>query len=438
MAEDERADEPLLIVEDLEKHYPIAGGMFGREAGAVHAVDGVSFTLDTGETLGLVGESGCGKSTLATSLLGLEVPTGGSVRFDGRDVTGLSGQARRRFRREAQLVFQDPDSSFDPRMTVGESVTEPLRIHGLADRDRRREVGIDIIETVGLTAADFDRYPHEFSGGQRQRLALARALVVNPRLLVADEPVSALDASVQSEILALLADLQAELGLAVLFISHDLSVVRAVCDRVAVMYLGEIVEVGPTASVFEAPGHPYTEALLSAIPEPVPGRPDDAVRLGGAVPDATNPPPGCRFHTRCPAVIQPEGVDVDQQTWRRILDARDRLVDGRFEVAGLQERGSGTSLEATIRSELDVPDRVDDPDLDRAMERAVDALAERDPGRAAQELAAAFETPCERAEPEPQPVGADHEAACLLHSPGAKSGRLDREGGFVWEGDRRA
>ena len=218
--------EPLLEVRDLEKHYPLTEGILKRQVGAVRAVDGVSFTLDPGETLGLVGESGCGKSTVATSMLRLEEPTGGRVVFDGENIVAFDDEELKRFRREAQIVFQDPTSSFDPRMSVGESVTEALRVHGLSDRARRRAVGEDLLERVGLSATDYDRYPHEFSGGQKQRVAIARALVVNPRLIVADEPVSALDVSVKSAVLDLLADLQQEFGIALVFISHDLSVVR--------------------------------------------------------------------------------------------------------------------------------------------------------------------------------------------------------------------
>ncbi|ESS07263.1 MAG: oligopeptide/dipeptide ABC transporter, ATP-binding protein, C-terminal domain protein, partial [uncultured archaeon A07HB70] len=276
--------DPLLSVRDLEKHYPLTEGILKRQVGSVRAVDGVSFDLAAGETLGLVGESGCGKSTAATAALRLEEPTGGTVLFDGDDVTAFDDSELKRFRREAQMIFQDPTSSFDPRMSVGESVTEALRVHGISDRARRRAVGEDLLERVGLAAEDYDRYPHEFSGGQRQRIAVARALVVNPRLVVADEPVSALDVSVKSAVLDLLADLQAEFGIAMVFISHDLSVVREVADRVAVMYLGEIVEMAPTERLFEAPEHPYTEALLSAIPRPDPDAAARTIQLSGSVP----------------------------------------------------------------------------------------------------------------------------------------------------------
>ncbi|MFB6311764.1 MAG: ATP-binding cassette domain-containing protein, partial [Salinirussus sp.] len=234
--------EPLVRVQDLTKHYPITKGVLRREVGRTRAVDGVDFEIGRGETLGLVGESGCGKSTVGTTLLRLEEPTAGDVYFDGEPVSEFDGERLKQFRREAQMIFQDPVSSFDPRMTVGQSVAEPLQIHGLRDADRRRAIVEDLLDRVGMMAEDADAYPNEFSGGQKQRIALARALSTNPRLIVADEPVSALDVSVQSEILSLLDSIQEEFGLSLLFISHDMGVVREICDRVAVMYLGEIVE----------------------------------------------------------------------------------------------------------------------------------------------------------------------------------------------------
>jgi peptide/nickel transport system ATP-binding protein len=420
---------PLLEVRDLEKHYPLTEGILKRQVGAVRAVDGVSFTLDSGETLGLVGESGCGKSTVATSMLRLEEPTGGRVVFDGENVVAFDDEELKRFRREAQIVFQDPTSSFDPRMSVGESVTEALRVHGLSDRARRRAVGEDLLERVGLSATDYDRYPHEFSGGQKQRVAIARALVVNPRLIVADEPVSALDVSVKSAVLDLLADLQQEFGIALVFISHDLSVVREVADRVAVMYLGEIVETAPTERLFESPEHPYTEALLSAIPEPNPDAPGRTIRLSGSVPSASAPPAGCRFHTRCPKVIKPVGVDLPQATWRRVLDARQRVHEDDVDVAAVRELwapagADGTGLSETevvtaLRAEFDLPDELGAPAVERAVGEALAALAADDHSAAAAAFDTTVTTPCEEHIPTRQPVqgSRDHEVACLLRHP---------------------
>ncbi|MFC6988358.1 ABC transporter ATP-binding protein [Haloplanus sp. GCM10025708] len=328
---------PILDVHELRKHYPVTEGVLRKEVGRVRAVDGVSFTVDRGETVGLVGESGCGKSTAATSLLRLEKPTGGRVVFDGEDVTGYDDRELKRFRRRAQMIFQDPTSSFDPRMSVGEAVAEPLRVHGMRDRNRRRAIVGDLLDRVGLDAADFDRYPHEFSGGQKQRIALARALVINPDLVVADEPVSALDVSVQADILRLIERVQSEFGLALLVISHDMGVVREICDRVAVMYLGEIVETGPTEEIFEDPRHPYTEALLGSTPIADPRRRGQGTVLTGDVPSPSDPPPGCRFHTRCPAVIPPDDYDVSSATWRAVLDLRLRVETEGIDLEAVEE-----------------------------------------------------------------------------------------------------
>jgi peptide/nickel transport system ATP-binding protein len=299
------ANEPLVSVDGLEKHYyendSLLDRLVGRDPTAVRAVDGVSFTVERGETLGLVGESGCGKSTTGETLLGLREATAGTVRFDGEPVAGLSGDDERAFRRRAGIVFQDPFSSLDPRQTVGEIVREPLDIHGIDTREERDERVADRLERVGLSAAQRERYPHEFSGGQRQRVGIARALALDPEFVVLDEPVSALDVSVQAQILNLLGDLQEEFGLTYLFIAHDLSVVRHISDRVAVMYLGEIAEIGPVAEIFERPGHPYTEALLESVPRAnTAERERDVEALAGDVPSPRDPPAGCRFHTRCP------------------------------------------------------------------------------------------------------------------------------------------
>jgi oligopeptide/dipeptide ABC transporter ATP-binding protein len=294
---------PLLQAEHLVKHYPVRGGLLSKRSGAVRAVDGVSFEVARGETLGLVGESGCGKTTVARLVLRLEAPTAGRVSFDGEDLLALSSKALRAKRRELQIVFQDPMSSLNPRMTVGEILAEPLSVHRVATGAALDARVAALLEQVGIPASWRQRYPHEFSGGQRQRIGVARAIALGPKLVVCDEAVSALDVSVQAQVLNLLLELRERLGLAYLFISHDLSVVRHVADRVAVMYLGQLVEQAPTARLFGAPAHPYTKALLSAIPVPDPRRRRERIVLGGDVPSPANPPAGCRFHTRCPFVM---------------------------------------------------------------------------------------------------------------------------------------
>ena len=291
--------EPVLEVTGLKKHFPVKKGILRRTVGQVLAVDGVSFAIDPGETLGLVGESGCGKTTVGRTILRLIEPTEGTIRLEGQDITRLGKSEMRPHRRQMQIIFQDPFSSLNPRMRAGDIVAEPLKVHGEANREVRRQRVAALFDRVGLRAAQMDAFPHQFSGGQRQRIGVARALALNPRLIVADEPVSALDVSIQAQVINLLMDLQRDLRLSYLFISHNLAVVEHISHRVAVMYLGRLVEYADKTTLFTRPLHPYTEALLAAVPVPDPATRREKIVVQGDVPSPLRPPPGCHFHTRC-------------------------------------------------------------------------------------------------------------------------------------------
>jgi peptide/nickel transport system ATP-binding protein len=483
---DHEIGDTLLEVRDLKKHFSQADDLLDRwlasEPQSVKAVDGVSFDIREGETLGLVGESGCGKSTTGETILRLLEPTDGSVLFAGEDLAGLDKETLRGRRRDTQMIFQDPLSSLDPRMTVGQILTEPLKIHdlpaeeppdGTSRREQRRDRVLELIEEVGLSPDQIDRYPHEMSGGQRQRVGIARALAVDPDFIVCDEPVSALDVSVQAQILNLLEDLQEEFGLTFLFIAHDLSVVRHVSDRVAVMYLGEVVEVAETAELFAGPKHPYTQALLSSIPVPDPtADTDDRIILEGDVPSPIDPPSGCHFRTRCPQIIQPDGVEMPQPAYRGVMDVRQRVEEESLdldlawseveagagpearsrEVAATDggttdERGGGGASAPSTDVDRDDPgpaaveaftdvlwrEQFSDPSAVEGESRAVvqeafEELAEPDWEAAAATLRERFESVCERADPEP---GDDaHPAACHLYdgAGGATPPSTDGEG----------
>jgi oligopeptide/dipeptide ABC transporter ATP-binding protein len=316
--------EPLVEIRDLVKQFPVKGGILQRQIAAVNAVAGVDLDIARGETIGLVGESGCGKTTLGRLLVRLIEPTSGTIKFGGQDITHLKGKQLKPMRRRMQIIFQDPYSSLDPRAQVGDSIAEGLRLHGVSDKDERHERVKRMLDLVGLRPAHAGRFPHEFSGGQRQRIGIARALIMEPDLVVADEPVSALDVSVQAQVLNLLKELQSELQLTLLFVAHNLAVVEHISDRVAVMYLGRIVELTDRESLYRSPVHPYTEALLSAIPVADPTRTRNRTILQGEIPSPMNPPSGCHFHTRCP--IAHEGVCDVEVPQLQSLEGSDHLA----------------------------------------------------------------------------------------------------------------
>ena len=406
--------QPLLEVDSLRTYYPIHRGWLRRKVGEVRAVDDVSFELRQGETLGLVGESGSGKSTVARTIMGLEEATDGEVRFEGTPVSELAGAELRAFRRKVQLIVQDPNEAFSPRMKIGEAVAEPLRLNGMDDADRRRTIVADLLERVGLSGDDTDRYPHEFSGGEKQRIAIARALVVNPDLIIADEPTSALDSRVQSDVLALLDDVRREFDISVLFISHDIDVVRLFCDRLAVMYLGEMVEKGTVEEVLDFPAHPYTRVLLGSVPSLDPADRTLARPLTETVPDPADPPGGCRFHTRCPELIPPEDVDLTREHWQAVADFRFTV-----EANELPERTESAD-ETWLRAQFGLPETLPDERVEAVVNEAVDAVVAGDLERAVELLADPLSTVCERQ----KPASSDHEGrpvTCHRYDPAVEA-----------------
>ena len=398
--------EPLVKVTGVKKYFPITQGIiFQREIGRVHAVDGVDLEVYPGETLGIVGETGCGKSTLARLICRLLPVTEGTIEFDGQDITNLKGDRLRQLRREIQMIFQDPYSSLNPRKRVGAIIGDPFEIHKLADGKEQKQRVQELMETVGLNPEYINRYPHQFSGGQRQRIGIARGLALNPEVIICDEPVSALDVSVQAQILNLLGDLQTEFGLTYLFISHDLGVVRHMSDRVVVMYLGEIVERSSRRDIFTAPLHPYTQALMAARPDVMESDTDEGWLLEGTVPDPARPPQGCRFHTRCPVATPRCGFEIDDIV--RTLEGRGaglEEVEGITRhspfhaVFGFTDEAPAERLAATIRGE----------DVHPSLRDAIVALERKD---------TTVEVRFREVDPVPlEEVRPGHLTSCILHT----------------------
>jgi len=425
--------DPLLELTGLKKHFSQTDGIIDRLlSGSQHveAVNGVDLTIQEGETVALVGESGCGKSTLAQTIINLHDPTDGSVKFAGEEVTGLSQREMRKYRREMQMIFQDPLASLNPRKTVGRILKSPMEVHDIGDSDEERtELAKEQLVRVGLKESHINRYPNQFSGGQQQRIAIARVLTLEPSLLLADEPVSALDVSVQAQILNLLERLQDELGLSILFIAHDLSVVRYIADRVAVMYLGEIVERAPTEELFENPQHPYTQSLLSAIPRIDPDDRAERIILEGTVPSPIDPPSGCRFHTRCPKVIPPEDWPGTQPQFKAGFVFRNRIEEGEIDPEAMRDF---LELEREHVTDEDVVDAIVEEsirfnvdklptDAEEKIRSAATAITIEDDWEQAQQLVTeAFPTPCNQEEPRSIALDRkDHTAACHRLDPGA-------------------
>lgn len=405
-------DPPLLAVEGLRTHFPVKKGLLRREVARVRAVDGVTFAVDNGEVLGLVGESGSGKTTTALSILGLEEPTGGEIRFEGQPVDQMDESERRAFRRRVQLVVQNPNEAFNPRMRIGEIVAEPLLLNGMTDADRRRAIVEDILERIGLSGADADRFPHEFSGGEKQRIAIARALVVNPDLIVADEPTSALDGKVQAEVLDLLDRVRQDFDVGIIFISHDIELIRRFSDRIAIMYLGKLVERGPTEAVLDDPAHPYSRVLVESVPSLRPGVESGVEPLTDEVGDPANPPDGCRFHPRCPAIIPPESDELDPDEWERIARFRFGVATGEMPTVVVP----GESDAETVRDGFDLPATTGDEAIDTAVSAAVDDVAGGDLAAASERLQKATETVCEREVPGDRTEG-DRQVRCHRFDP---------------------
>lgn len=416
----------LLEVEGLTKHFVQSDGLLDRLLGnseTVHALDGVDLTIEEGETLGVVGESGCGKSTLARTLIGIHDATAGTIRYADRETTDLSGKELKQYRRNVQMIFQDPLSSLNPRQSIGSLLTAPMEAHGIGgDDEERMELAREQLRRVGLKPSHVTRYPHQFSGGQQQRIAIARALTLEPNLLIADEPVSALDVSVQAQILDLLQELQDDLGLSILFIAHDLSVIRYIADRVAVMYLGEVMESAPTKILFEDPKHPYTKALLSAVPRvDQRGRGErDRTILRGTVPSPIDPPAGCRFHTRCPRIVPPEEWTGTQAEFKAGFDYRNRVFNERIEPDAIRARLQAEQRQVTdpdLRDQIlkeSLPTTVETypAEIQDDLRRSAECIIDGDWDRARQLVAKSFHSACQQ-KPDRVHPNPGHTVACL-------------------------
>ena len=415
----------LLRAENLTKHYQSADVFLDKvlgKTGLIKAVDDVNFEVYEGETLGIVGESGCGKTTLGRTLIRLLEPTAGNVYYKDQNLMDLSSKEMRGYRKDLQYIFQNPFASLNPRLTVGDIIGEPLDIHGLASGEDRQNRIYELLEIVGLKPSQANRYPHEFSGGQRQRIGIARALAVDPDLIICDEPVSALDVSVQAQILNLLEKLQTQFGLSYIFIAHDLSVVEHISDRIGVMYLGEIVEMGTTEEIFSEPYHPYTEALLSAIPEPDPLWNGDRIILEGSVPSPLSPPTGCKFHTRCPRVIPPEAYNMSQGTWRSLVALKTQLKEESTSTDDLVRKSQSSESDAeikdvpsAIREKYSLPlDGLRDSDAEEVLTKALLEIEAGDVATANDILSSEFQTPCEVDDPKLISREGAHPIACHL------------------------
>ncbi len=430
--------DPILEVEGLNKHFDVKSGLVNdlrtrftsAEKERVHAVDGVDFDLYPGEAMGIAGESGCGKTTTAMTLAKLHQPTSGTIRFRGEDITDLDGKELTKFRQNVQMIFQDPFESLNPRMTVYDTLAEPLQIHEVPNKRARVARALEFAE---LQPAEqyLDSYPHELSGGERQRIAIARAIVLDPDFIIADEPVSMLDVSLRAGVLSLLERMTNEFGLSIVYISHDLSLLRHMCDRIAIMYMGRIVEIGTTEQIIDDPKHPYTQALINAVPVPDPTTGRERVELEGEVGDAVHVPSGCRFRHRCPEVIPPEELEIDQRTFRGAMSLRAE-VDRGFDAEAFWERTSGEDGSASeefkeiLRDEfvLGEPSRQNRD----VLEEAIDLLAEGEVDRAGERLRERFHSVCERVDPateERLDVADDRRIACHLYEPSGGDRAVD-------------